>query len=114
MIDKLKHMGADIEDAMRRFQGNEGLYKRLLVKVPEQTVNLNAAEYFEKNPECAACEYAKECVGGCRAAALETTPDDILGKDTFACELFKGGWKPKIQAAAQAGMEIYRQKYDKK
>ena len=48
MIDKLKRMGADIEDAMRRFQGNEGLYKRLLVKFPEQTVNLNATEYFEK------------------------------------------------------------------
>ena len=41
-------MGADIEDAMRRFQGNEGLYKRLLAKFPEQTVNLNSAEHFEK------------------------------------------------------------------
>lgn len=48
MIDKLKNLGADIEDAMRRFQGNEGLYKRLLVKFPEQAQNLNAAEYFEK------------------------------------------------------------------
>ena len=48
MIDKLKSLGADIDDAMRRFQGNEGLYKRLLMKFPDQTVSLNAAEYFEK------------------------------------------------------------------
>ncbi len=47
MIDKLKKLGADIDDAMRRFQGNEGLYKRLLAKFPEQAVNLNAAVYFE-------------------------------------------------------------------
>ena len=48
MIDKLKFLGADIDDAMRRFQGNEGLYKRLLAKFPEQTVNLNSSEYFDK------------------------------------------------------------------
>lgn len=48
MIEKLKNLGADIDDAMRRFQGNEGLYKRLLAKFPEQTVNLKSVEYFEK------------------------------------------------------------------
>ena len=47
MIDKLKRLGADIDDAMRRFQGNEALYKRLLIKFPEQVVNLNASVYFE-------------------------------------------------------------------
>lgn len=47
MIDKLKNLGADIDDAMRRFQGNEGLYKRLLNKFPEQAVNLNAKVYFQ-------------------------------------------------------------------
>lgn len=48
MIDGLKNLGADVEDAMRRFQGNEALYKRLLVKFPEQTVNLNSTVYFQK------------------------------------------------------------------
>jgi sulfatase maturation enzyme AslB (radical SAM superfamily) len=77
-------------------------------------IDTRASEYFALHPECAACEYAKECVGGCRAAALETTPDDIMGKDTFACELFLGGWKPKIQAAAEQGIKIYHQKYGEK
>ena len=48
MIDKLKFLGADIDDAMRRFQGNEALYKRLLAKFPEQTEKLKAEGYFEK------------------------------------------------------------------
>lgn len=47
MIEKLKALGADIEDAMRRFQGNEALYKRLLAKFPEQMVNLKSSVYFE-------------------------------------------------------------------
>ena len=48
MIDKLKFLGADIDDAMRRFQGNEALYKRLLAKFPEQTEKLKAGEHFEE------------------------------------------------------------------
>lgn len=47
MIDKLKNLGADIEEAMRRFQGNEALYKRLLLKFPDQAVKLNATALFE-------------------------------------------------------------------
>ncbi len=31
-------------------------------------------------------------LGGCRAGALETSPDDIMGRDMAACTLLKGGW----------------------
>ena len=48
MLDKIQLLGADLEDAMRRFQGNEALYKRLLLKFPGQAANLNAEVYFEK------------------------------------------------------------------
>ncbi|WP_049945915.1 IS110 family transposase [Butyrivibrio sp. LC3010] len=36
------------------------------------------------------------CCGGCRAVALNTTPDDYLGKDMVACEFFRGGWKKRV------------------
>jgi len=45
---------------------------------------------------------------------LETTPDDIMGKDTFACELFLGGWKPNIKENAEEGIKIYHQQYCEK
>jgi radical SAM protein with 4Fe4S-binding SPASM domain len=91
-----------------------GLTKCLTDSRYMRLIDTRVSEYFALHPECVACEYAKECIGGCRAAALETTPDDIMGKDTYACEMFLGGWKPRIYEAAQAGMEIYRQKYGEK
>ena len=48
MLDKIQLLGADLDDALRRFQGNEALYKRLLLKFPGQAANLNADVYFEK------------------------------------------------------------------
>lgn len=57
-----------------------------------------ASEVISHNPECQTCEHAKYCLGGCRASALETTPEDLMGRDMCACELFKGGWVEKIQA----------------
>ena len=56
------------------------------------------------NPECRHCEYALQCLGGCRAAALEFDPTDILAPDRAACAIFKGGWADKIHAAAQEAL----------
>lgn len=61
-------------------------------------IDTRASELLKHNPECAACEHAMACLGGCRASALETTPDDILAPDQAVCRLFKGGWVGKIQA----------------
>lgn len=105
--------GMDIQEEFPLI-GEVGLAKCLTDSRYMRLINTRASEYFQLNPECATCEYARECVGGCRAAALETTPDNIMGKDPYACALFKGGWKPKIYAAAEAGKEIYRRKYGHK
>ena len=59
-------------------------------------IDTRASEYLELNPKCAACEHAKQCLGGCRAAALESTPDNIMTPDPYACGLFSGGWVSKI------------------
>ena len=68
---------------------NESTYMKLL--------ETRASEVIAHNSECRTCEYAGSCLGGCRAAALETTPHDLMGRDMCACVLFKNGWIEKIQ-----------------
>lgn len=61
-------------------------------------IDTRASSVIEHNPECKECEYALQCLGGCRAAALETTPEDLLGRDMASCTIFKGDWIPKIDS----------------
>lgn len=49
----------------------------------------------ENNMKCAACEYFKYCVGGCRTLALLLT-DDKLGCDPAKCVFYKNGYYKKI------------------
>ncbi len=74
-----------------------GLAKCLTDSAYMRLIDTRATEILNHNPECAACAYALQCLGGCRASALETTPEDLLGMDRAACTLFKGGWAEKIQ-----------------
>ena len=85
-----------------------GLAKCITESRYMRMIDTRASEYLAHNPECAACEYAKTCLGGCRAAALELTPEDILAPDMYACELFKGGWAPRIKETAEAAKQKYR------
>ena len=59
-------------------------------------IDTRATEILDHNPECKECKYAMQCLAGCRASALETTPDDILAPDRATCGIFKGGWVEKI------------------
>ena len=63
-----------------------------------ELIDTRATAVLEHNPECKTCEHAMECLCGCRASALETSPTDILGRDMAACAIFKGGWPEKIEA----------------
>ena len=59
------------------------------------------SELFDKNDECAACEYRLHCNGGCRAAALmENDGADYFGKDSWTCHFYKGGYEKRIKAVA--------------
>jgi radical SAM protein with 4Fe4S-binding SPASM domain len=51
-------------------------------------------ELFERNPECAACEYRYKC-SGCRANALAC--GGFFEKDPLACCFFKGGYEDMIK-----------------
>ena len=89
--------GMDIQDAFPLI-GEIGLSKCITDSTYMRLIDTRATEVLKHNPECAKCEHAMECLGGCRASALETNPMDILGIDMAACEIFKGGWAEKIDA----------------
>ena len=59
-------------------------------------IETRASEVLAHNQMCQECEHAAKCLGGCRASALETTPEDLLGRDLATCALFKDGWEQKI------------------
>ena len=61
---------------------NDSRYMRL--------IETKASEYLEQNPKCAACEHSHKCLGGCRAAALESSPDNIMAPDLYSCGIFRG------------------------
>ena len=69
-------------------------------------IDTRVTEYMERNPECAACEYAMDCIGGCRASAMGTS-GDLMGPDLATCEVFKGGWVTKIEEAASAAVKAW-------
>ena len=61
-------------------------------------VNYRVSDFMEHNPDCRECKYANCCGGGCRAIAVNTSPDDYLAKDLWTCEYFKGGWRDRKNA----------------
>ena len=64
-------------------------------------IETRASEVLAHDPECRACPHAARCLGGCRASALETAPDDIMGRDMCACAIFRDGWDEKIRAVME-------------
>lgn len=60
-------------------------------------IDTRVSEYLDKNPECQKCEHRYVCGAGCRASALETSPDNIMGPDMAVCNLLKNNWMEKLQ-----------------
>ena len=59
-------------------------------------ITTKASDIIAHNERCKTCEYASRCCGGCRAAALDSTPNDIEGIDEVTCLIFKGHYYDKI------------------
>lgn len=72
-----------------------------------ECINKSIAEYYNENTECRDCVYAKNCIAGCRANALITSPDNLLAKDIVTCEYFKKGYIEKIHQTVNALYEKY-------
>lgn len=69
-----------------------------------ELIQTRAARVIEHNERCGACEFRNACMGGCRASALETDPEDVLGIDPACCEYYRGGWSARVRAAAEAAI----------
>ena len=59
-------------------------------------VGATVKDYYDANPECAACEYREYCQGGCRAQALEFDDTNYMGMDRHRCEFFKDQFTERI------------------
>lgn len=59
-------------------------------------VDRTLEEYYQANPECRACKYAKDCMGGCRANALQSDPNNYLTKDMEACMFFHNEYPRRL------------------
>ena len=57
-------------------------------------IDTRLKEYFQENPECAACEYRNRCAGGCRGEAAQA--GSLLGRDELACSFYRNGWYEKV------------------
>jgi len=64
-------------------------------------IDTRATEVIAHNPACQTCAFVANCTCGCRAGGLDTDPTDILAVDRGACELFCGGWIPRIDEAVR-------------
>lgn len=89
--------GMDIQERFPLIT-EQGLAESITDSAYMDLIDTRASVVLAHNPECRDCEYALECLGGCRASALETTPTDLLGRDMACCKIFKGGWIPRIDA----------------
>ncbi len=78
-----------------------GLAKCLNDSSYMEFISTPAKTVIEHNEKCRDCEYRFACMGGCRASALDTTPNDILGPDEACCEFYKGQWSQKIKEAVE-------------
>lgn len=81
-----------------------GLQKGLTDSTYLSLIDTKTPEYFAKNEECARCEYRYDCAGGCRASALMNGSTNIMGKDSAACLIFKGGYIQRVEQAVKQGM----------
>ena len=79
----------------------QGLQKCITDSRYMRLIDTRASEYFELHEDCRNCKYAMCCYGGCRADALATDENDIMGKSMGSCELFRGGWVEKIIEAVK-------------
>ena len=66
-----------------------------------ELITTKAREVLNHNERCDRCEFANRCCGGCRAAALENNPHDIMAIDEAACLIFKGGYIERINEAVK-------------
>jgi len=88
--------GMEIQERFPLIQ-EQGLAACLTDSNYMRLLDTRASQVLAHNPQCQSCAHALRCLGGCRAAALETVPGDLLAPDPYACGFFRQGWEEKIR-----------------
>ena len=79
--------------------------KELLTESPfTEMITATVAEKMEKNPECAACPYMKECQGGCPALAF-VSGGSVFSPDRYKCVFFQKGYAEKYRRTMEGWKE---------
>ena len=84
-----------------------GLRKGLSDSLYMQFADSRVRDLLAQNAECAACPHRLKCGGGCRAAALAGSGQDLLACDRQMCGFWKGGYEEKILAALRRAEQAY-------
>lgn len=96
---------ASVDYAQRNFPNIlDGLVKGLTDSSYMRVIDTRLGEYLAHNAECAECEHARVCAGGCRAAGWLRS-GDFLSPDRYTCAIFKGGYLERIHTAAKGAIE---------
>lgn len=88
--------GTDIQNDFP-FILEKGLKKCLTDSSYIEFITRPAKDVINHNPKCTDCEYASRCCGGCRAMALSSHHEDILGTDENACFFLRGGYVERVK-----------------
>lgn len=69
-----------------------GLKKCLSDSFYMDFIDTRAPALLAHNEKCTRCDFRNNCIGGCRASALQVHPDDLLAPDESVCRFFSGGY----------------------
>lgn len=69
-------------------------------------IDTRLEELWEVNKTCGSCQYRTRCGGSCRASALCTPGNDLMGCDRAACLYFGGHYDQKLREKLSGMAEL--------
>lgn len=95
-LDILKENGADVENSLKRFMGNRGLYEKFLLKFPTDQ-NMSSLRECMKNQNY---EEAFKCVHTLKGVSANLGLDPIQNLSSQMTELMRGKQADEIDKDA--------------
>ena len=108
LIEELKLLGADTEDALARFMNNSSLYERMLMKLPKVVEDAPVMPYVESGDLEAALSNAHTLKGV--VGNLSLTP--LYNNYTEMVDLFRDNKPEKAKELLEKTVEIQREFMD--
>ena len=102
ILTELKNFGVDIDDAMNRFMNNEGLYKKMLLKLPPNIEKLPVLSLIETGDNEGALANAHTLKG--IMGNLSITP--LYEGYTKIVDLFRAGKPQEAQSVLESILPV--------